>query len=95
MDVTADTPTGSLVLARCFADIDQLNEVARGWQVDFRQLDRGPLGCGLVQIADGGLLLSRATFDRHIEQRGAAPAGAVTFAVPGPGAPPGKMYPRR
>ncbi len=76
-----------LILKHSFRDIDELNLAAKGWQVDFQQLDAGPFGCDLTQVFFADVLLTHAAFDRKIDQQGAAPAGSFTFAVPKPEAP--------
>ena len=65
-----------------FTEFEELQESARHWDLDFRQLDAGPF-CGEV-----GLLVTpevhvgRVRLERCIEQTGAPPSGLRTFAVP-------------
>jgi AraC family ethanolamine operon transcriptional activator len=65
--------------------IDDLVAVARGWSVDFRQLDGGGLKGEFSQVADGQSLITHNRYGRRIEQRGEAPAGMLTFGVLEPG----------
>ena len=87
MEDTALSTVDTLILKHSFRDIDELNQAAAGWQVDFQQLDTGPFECDLTQVFFEDVLLSHTAFDRKIDQQGAAPAGSFTFAVPKPGAP--------
>ena len=87
MKATPQTPTAPHVHSRSYGDIDEFNQSTRGWQVDFRQLDRGPIACDLVQVVAADLMLTRVIFDRRLDQQGVAPSKAITFAVPNPAAP--------
>ena len=87
MEDTTLAPVEPLILRHSSRDIDELNQAAAGWQVDFQQLDRGSFKCDLIQVSTADVLLSHAAFDRKIDQQGAAPAGSFTFAVPKPEAP--------
>ena len=72
----------AMVLAGEFEDLDDFASVAEGWDIDFRQLDRGP---GRVQMAQMGTDRSRLIgfrFERSYEQRGSSPPGVVTFGLP-------------
>ena len=82
MSNTASNPVDRQLISLRFNDIDALNETLAAWDTDFRQLDLGSLSADLLQVGGNGLLLSQARFDRRIDQQGAAPAGAFTFAVP-------------
>lgn len=64
-----------------FRDFDQFSEATRGWDFDFRQLDRGPLDADLVQVGAGPVSLFRASFNRRFDQRGGAPPGLRTVAL--------------
>lgn len=64
-----------------FRDFEQFSEATRGWDFDFRQLDRGPLDAELQQVGVGPVMLMRARFSRRFDQRGGAPAGLRTFAL--------------
>lgn len=55
------------VADREFSDVDDLGEVAKGWGVDFRQLNRGGFNGRLRQAGFAGVQLSRfaADYRRH------------------------------
>jgi AraC-like DNA-binding protein len=65
-----------------FRDFDQFQESTRGWDLDFRQLDRGALDAQLLQVGFGPLVLMLVSFNRRFDQRGGAPPGLRTFALP-------------
>jgi AraC family ethanolamine operon transcriptional activator len=60
---------------------EQFSEANRGWDFDFRQLDRGPLDAELLQLGVGPVVVMRARFNRRFDQRGGAPPGLRTFAL--------------
>ena len=68
-----------------FRDFDQFSESARGWSLEWTQLDRGPLDVSVTQVATGSALVSHAAFNRAFEQRGHSPSGARTFGFVGRG----------
>ena len=65
-----------------FNDFDAFNEAAAGWDLDFRQMDRGRFEAKLSQIATPSVILAECAFNRRLEQRGATPAGYRTFGIP-------------
>ena len=65
-----------------FRDFEEFREATRGWDFDFRQLDRGPLEAELLQLGVGPVVVMHARFNRRFDQRGAAPPGLRTFALP-------------
>lgn len=65
-----------------FSDLDHLVEVARAWNLDFYQLDRGIFRGLLNQVSCDGRMLAEARFSRALEQGGMPPPGLRTFAVP-------------
>jgi len=62
-------------------DFDDFAAAARGWDLDFRQLDSGPFEANMVQIATDSVNVGHATMNRLLDQRGATPAGLRTFAL--------------
>jgi len=82
MNNIASNPVDPQLISCRFGDIDELNETAAAWDTNFRQLDRGHLSADLLQVGAGGRLLTTASFNCRIDQQGAAPEGAFTFAVP-------------
>ena len=77
------TETDSLTITNVtLDDFDQLADVARGWDFDLRQLDRGRFRADVLQARGTGFHLAAARFGRHVEQQGAPPRHLRTFAVP-------------
>jgi len=76
-----NSPHCFTVTESCFNDFDALAETARGWDLDFRQLDRGCFQGELFQLGAGPVLLTRARFNRKYEQHGRASPDCFTFAV--------------
>ena len=64
-----------------FDDVDELAEVAKAWDIDFRQLSRGKFWGSMVQAGNDRLQLGRVRLRGVLHQHGATPAGLVTFAV--------------
>ena len=81
---TQDPLTGlpGYLVDREFSDVDDLGEVAQGWGVDFRQLNRGGFKGRLQQAGFAGVQLGRVRLDGVIHQRGVSPGGFFSFAVP-------------
>jgi len=71
-----------LIVSRRFGDVDELGEVARDWDLDFRQLDRGRLDGSVTQWVTPTLQLARASLSRRMHQRGTPPKRLRTFAIP-------------
>ncbi|MGI9244876.1 MAG: helix-turn-helix domain-containing protein [Verrucomicrobiales bacterium] len=65
-----------------FKDFDLLLTMARTWDLDFVQLDRGEAEFQLTHAGIGGCQIARARFDRMLLQRGQAPPGMRTFVIP-------------
>lgn len=77
-----EKPSPSLAFDRTFTDFDELTDLARAWDVDFRQLEAGEFQGRLAQVICGDTHFSRVFLGRRIEQRGAPPPGLRTFAIP-------------
>jgi AraC family ethanolamine operon transcriptional activator len=73
------------VLQATFTDIDAFTDTVRGWDLDWRQLDGGPLKAGLLQIASERAALTRVGFSRQFLQTGGVPPGVQNLAVLGEG----------
>jgi len=71
-----------------FDRMDAAQGAAQGWQLDFVQLDRGPLKAhvGVVDVAH--VQLMRVRINRRTDQRGCAPLDRVTLAIPQAGTAP-------
>jgi len=68
-------------LKESFLDFDELTNAVRAWDLDFRQLDRGPLQADVLQFGGTNSLIAYARFSRRFDQRGAAPPGLWTFGI--------------
>ena len=67
---------------RSFADFEDLQESARHWDLEFRQMDRGRFDGEIHMITMPGVQLGHVRLERRIEQAGAPPTGLRTIAVP-------------
>ncbi len=76
-----ETTPGILSHGR-FRDFEHLSEATRGWDLDFRQVDRGALDAELFQVDVGGVVVMRLSLNRSFDQRGGSPPGLRTFALP-------------
>jgi AraC family ethanolamine operon transcriptional activator len=68
-----------------FRDFDLLNDATRGWDLDVRQLGRGPLRAEMFQLGVPSAFVTRVTLNQGFEQVGAAPPGIRTFGLIGRG----------
>jgi len=66
---------------RHFDDFDRFADATRGWDLDFRQLDRGPLSAEIFQVCSRESVLMRVRFSRALDQRGCSPHGFFTFGL--------------
>jgi len=64
-----------------FDDFDRFADATRGWSLDFRQLDRGPLAADFFQVRSQESILLRVRFSRALDQRGSPPPGFLTFGI--------------
>ena len=65
-----------------FHDLDELAQVARAWDIDFRRVDRGPFEGHVIQMGSERVQLARARLRGSVHQTGSTPAGYRTFAIP-------------
>ena len=72
-----------MLLDNKFGDFDAFAESARGWDLDFRQLDQGKFEAKLTHLVTPEALLAECALSRKVEQCGAPPAGFRTFSIPG------------
>ena len=78
-----ESPPNSMLLQhRSFDDFDELAVAASHWDLDLRQLDRGRFEGELLQVGGGRVLFTEARFGRVLDQRGSAPPGVRTIALP-------------
>ena len=68
-------------LKESFTDFDAMSYAVQDWDLDFRQLDTGPLHADLLQFGGTNSLIAHAQFSRQFDQRGAAPPNFWTFAI--------------
>ena len=70
-----------LLLDREFSDMGEYG-LGVGWDLEFRQLDRGPLKARASVIASARVASIRVGFNRGFHQQGIAPEGVWTFGLP-------------
>jgi AraC family ethanolamine operon transcriptional activator len=75
-----ETAASNFVIQHEFDDVDELAEVARSWDLEMRQLNRGGFEGRMVQVGTGRLQLARSRLRGVIHQHGATPAGLISFA---------------
>ncbi|MFV2073387.1 MAG: hypothetical protein ACC742_12145, partial [Thermoanaerobaculales bacterium] len=80
IDTSGVTPP-SFVIRHDFADIDELGELARAWNLDFRQLNRGGFCGSVIQAGTPQLQIGRARLQGVLHQQGSTPPGLRTFAI--------------
>ncbi len=80
-DAVHGDPASPGVLQATVGDIEEFNELVRGWNLDFRQLDRGTLSADLAQRAGRSSNVTRVGFDQAVAQAGGPPAGMRTFGI--------------
>jgi AraC family ethanolamine operon transcriptional activator len=76
-----------LLINHSFSDIGQINELAHDWDLEFRQMQAGPLAAKLLQQVRPGFHFAVAEFSRCIKQEGIPPLSGRTFGLqrtPGP-----------
>jgi AraC family ethanolamine operon transcriptional activator len=66
-----------------FDDVDELAEVTRAWDLDFRQLNRGDFRGSVRQAVLGPIHLAQTTLAGVLHQRGTTPADLWTICLPG------------
>ena len=68
-------------LRESFNDFDAFTHAIRAWNLDFRQLDSGPLQADVLQFSSINSLVGHAQFSRRFDQRGATPPDLWTFGI--------------
>lgn len=66
-----------------FSSFGGFAEATRGWDLDWRQLDRGRLNANLIRVAGLGASIFHVAFDRSFLQLGGSPPGMLTFGLLG------------
>lgn len=62
------------------ADTDHLHALVRGWDLNFRQLDRGAFEANFIQVGDRQHHFDYFDMNRLVDQQGTSPPGVWTFA---------------
>ena len=79
--------TESGLLHAEFRDVDAFNEAARGWDLHFRQLERGALDAKLSQYQTRNASFTSSQLSRVVAQSGGPPPGMRTFGIRHDGLP--------
>ena len=66
-----------------FDDVDELAEVTKAWDLDFRQLNRGGFRGSVRQAVIGPIHLADTRLDGILHQQGTTPTDIWTFCFPG------------
>ena len=66
-----------------FGDVDELAEVTKAWDLDFRQLNRGGFTGSVRQAVIGPIHLADTRLQGVLHQRGTTPTDVLTFCFPG------------
>lgn len=64
-----------------FGDMDEFNAAVAGWDLEFRQIQRGSISAGVTQRRTARNIYTQLRFSRAIAQRGAPAAGMLTFGL--------------
>lgn len=67
---------------KSFTDVDELAVLARAWDLDFRQLNRGGFQGSLLQFGNARFQAARSGLRGILHQSGSTPEFLRTFAVP-------------
>ena len=73
--------TPKLLVNECFDNIEQFSKAVR-WNLDFRQIDPGPLNAKAILLGNDAILVLRFEFNRSFHQIGRPPEGFMTFGFP-------------
>ena len=71
----------TLLVNRHFDDFEEAAEMARGWDVEFRQLQAGRSSTDVLQFGSPDFLVTRFSMDLAYDQRGSTPPNMLTFAI--------------
>jgi len=74
--------TSPILIKGVFSDVDTFCAAGAGWDVEFRQLDGGPLVASLAVVTAPCLAVQRLHLDRRFHQQGCPPQGVLTFGLP-------------
>ena len=64
-----------------FSSVDELAEANSRWDLDWRQLDGGPLEAKLLRVASAHANFERVAFNRRFAQQSGSPSGRLTLGL--------------
>jgi len=70
------------VTSSTFTDSEEWSAVLSDWNLQFRQLDCGPLQASIDRVISSKLVVQRVQLSRRFHQCGFAPHGVLTFGIP-------------
>lgn len=70
-----------ILIHRCFDDFDEYCFNARAWNLDYRQIERGPFSGEMLLAAAEGMQFTRGRLGRRLVQLGAPPPDLRTFGL--------------
>jgi AraC family ethanolamine operon transcriptional activator len=79
--LSEDFPVPGLLLDQEFHDVESLNRIF-GWDLDWRQIEPGPLVFRLTAFGHTDISVMRVEFNRSFHQIGNPPNGAITLGLP-------------
>jgi len=82
-NLDANTVSPMLAIGARFEDFDEFNELVGEWDLDYRQLKRGPSATELKQLVSPAWTVGRVRTNRSAFQQGSAPPGMRSFALLG------------
>ncbi|MEP4079695.1 helix-turn-helix domain-containing protein [Haloferula sp.] len=74
-------PLPPLFFHQEFSDFDSFEAAAKGWNLDFLQLDPGEFRASITQLMTAKVVINRCTLGRRFLQRGETPPGFRTFGL--------------
>ena len=74
-------PSPKILVNQVFRDTELLSR-AVGWDLDFRQIDHGPLCARATLFGHAQIAVLRIEFNRSFHQIGSPPPGVLTFGLP-------------
>ena len=72
----------SAVVSKTFTDSEEWCAAISDWNLQFRQLDRGPLLASIERVMCSKLVVQRVQLSRRFHQCGFSPKGVLTFGIP-------------
>lgn len=70
------------VVSKIFTDSEEWSAAISDWNLEFRQLDRGPLQASINRVLSPKLVVQQLRLSRRFHQCGFAPDGVLTFGIP-------------